>query len=57
MTTMARRWPLGSSGLKPSYRLVCCNLAGTNAFFVREDSAGRFANYAPSNSISRPGST
>ena len=24
------------------YRLVCCNLAGTNAFFVRADLAGRF---------------
>ena len=24
------------------YRLVCCNLAGTNAFFVRSDLAGQF---------------
>jgi hypothetical protein len=24
------------------YRLVCCNLAGTNAFFVRSDLAGNF---------------
>ncbi len=23
-------------GLKPLYRLVCCNLAGTNAFFVHQ---------------------
>jgi hypothetical protein len=28
--------------LKPQYRLVACNLAGTNAFFVREDLAARF---------------
>ena len=34
--------------LKPSYRLVACNLAGTNAFFVREDLAERFTTYAPS---------
>lgn len=33
--------------LKPAYRLVACNLAGTNAFFVREDFTGRFASYAP----------
>ena len=33
--------------LKFGYRLVSCNLAGTNAFFVRGDLAGRFANYAP----------
>jgi hypothetical protein len=33
--------------LKPVYRLVTCNLAGTNAFFVREDLAGRFPTYAP----------
>ena len=25
------------------YRLVCCNLAGTNAFFIRNDLAGQFA--------------
>lgn len=24
------------------YRLVCCNLAGTNAFFIRHDLAGQF---------------
>ena len=24
------------------YRLICCNLAGTNAFFVRSDLAGKF---------------
>jgi len=24
------------------YRLICCNLAGTNAFFVRSDLAGQF---------------
>ena len=28
--------------LKPNYRLVACNLAGTNAFFVREDMAAQF---------------
>jgi len=33
--------------LKLKYKLAACNLAGTNAFFVREDLAGRFANYAP----------
>lgn len=33
--------------LKLKYRLVTCNLAGTNAFFVREDLASRFGNYAP----------
>src|SRR5688572_26965537 len=33
--------------LKLKYQLVACNLAGTNAFFVREDLARRFANYAP----------
>lgn len=33
--------------LNPAYRLVACNLAGTNAFFVREDFADRFAIYAP----------
>ena len=33
--------------LSPDYRLVTCNLAGTNAFFVRGDFAGRFENYAP----------
>jgi hypothetical protein len=32
--------------LRPSYRLVTCNLAGTNAFFVREDFVDRFARYA-----------
>jgi hypothetical protein len=34
--------------LKPNYRLVSCNLAGTNAFFVREDMAGKLPTYAPS---------
>jgi hypothetical protein len=29
--------------LKPEYRLVACNLAGSNAFFVREDLAGGFS--------------
>jgi hypothetical protein len=29
------------------YRLVACNLAGTNAFFVREDLADRCADYPP----------
>lgn len=33
--------------LRPGYRLVACNLAGTNAFFVREDFAGPFATCAP----------
>ena len=28
--------------LETRYRLVCCNLAGTNAFFVRSDLAGQF---------------
>ncbi|HVE89263.1 MAG TPA: hypothetical protein VNA44_06130 [Burkholderiaceae bacterium] len=28
--------------LETHYRLVCCNLAGTNAFFVRSDLAGQF---------------
>jgi hypothetical protein len=28
--------------LATRYRLICCNLAGTNAFFVRADLAGRF---------------
>jgi hypothetical protein len=31
--------------LTPQYRLVSCNLAGTNAFFVREDFAERFQHY------------
>ena len=29
----------------PNYRLVSCNVAGTNAFFVRSDFSDRFANY------------
>jgi hypothetical protein len=33
--------------LKPSYRLVACNLAGTNAFLVRQDLVQGFAAYAP----------
>lgn len=33
--------------LNPAYRLVACNLAGTNAFLVREDLADRFHHYAP----------
>ena len=33
--------------LKPQYRLVACNLAGTNAFLVREDSASRFERFSP----------
>jgi hypothetical protein len=28
--------------LKPKYRLLACNLAGTNAFFVREDVSASF---------------
>jgi hypothetical protein len=31
--------------LQPAYALVACNLAGTNAFFVRADLAARFASY------------
>jgi hypothetical protein len=34
--------------LGPSYTLVNCNLAGTNAFFVRKDLAERFSAHAPS---------
>lgn len=33
--------------LQPGYRLVSCNLAGTNAFFVRDDLAGAFERYPP----------
>jgi hypothetical protein len=33
--------------LQPRYRLVACNLAGTNAFFVRTDLADNFAAYPP----------
>jgi hypothetical protein len=33
--------------LAADYGLVCCNLAGTNAFFVRRDSLGVFTAYAP----------
>ena len=33
--------------LKPEYRLVACNLAGTNAFFVREDIGADSTSYAP----------
>jgi hypothetical protein len=29
------------------YQLVCCNLAGVNAFFVRKDYAGAFTFYPP----------
>ena len=36
-----------TDGLEPGYRLVSCNLAGTNAFFVRSDCVARFGNYAP----------
>jgi hypothetical protein len=31
----------------PEYRLVACNLAGTNAFFVRSALAAKFADYSP----------
>lgn len=34
--------------LQSAYRLVACNLSGTNAFFVRADFTDRFATYAPS---------
>lgn len=33
--------------LRTQYRLVCCNLAGTNAFFVRSDLASPFLAYEP----------
>ena len=33
--------------LEARYRLVCCNLAGTNAFFVRLDLAGQFSPHQP----------
>lgn len=32
--------------LDPDYRLVCCNLAGTNAFFVRRELSQPFGNYS-----------
>lgn len=31
--------------LQPAYQLVCCNLAGTNAFFIRRDLAENFQLY------------
>lgn len=31
----------------PDYRLVCCNAAGLNAFFVRRDHAHEFVEYTP----------
>jgi hypothetical protein len=34
-------------GLSPGYGLVGCNVAGTNAFFVRGESVQRFGNYSP----------
>jgi hypothetical protein len=33
--------------LLTDYRLVACNLCGCNAFFVRNDQAGAFASYTP----------
>lgn len=33
--------------LKPNYRLIACNLAGTNAFFVREDEVAPFQGHDP----------
>jgi len=33
--------------LANDYGLVCCNLAGTNAFFVRRDCLGAFTSYPP----------
>jgi hypothetical protein len=33
--------------LKPDYRLVTCNFAGTNAFFVREDISEQFQHHSP----------
>ncbi len=44
-------------GLYPAYQLVSCNLAGTNAFFVRDDLAGRLTTYAPAQLYQPPGST
>lgn len=34
-------------GLGPDYGLVCCNLAGTNAFFVRREFVQAFGSYSP----------
>jgi hypothetical protein len=34
-------------GLGPDYGLVCCNLAGTNAFFVRRQDLQLFGGYPP----------
>ena len=34
--------------LLTDYRLVSCNLSGSNAFFVRRDVANAFADYTPS---------
>jgi hypothetical protein len=36
-----------TAGLHPDFQLVCCNLAGTNAFFVRKELAQPFGNHAP----------
>jgi len=33
--------------LGSNYKLICCNLAGTNAFFVRRDVALSFGDYPP----------
>lgn len=33
--------------LEGRYRLICCNLAGTNAFFVRNEMAGQFTPRQP----------
>lgn len=33
-------------GLSPDYGLVCCNVAGTNAFFVRKEFVRRFGDYS-----------
>ena len=33
--------------LQSQYRHICCNLAGTNAFFVRLDMASQFESYPP----------
>ena len=35
------------AALENTYRLVCCNLAGTNAFFVRIDLASQFPPHPP----------
>jgi hypothetical protein len=40
----------------PGYRLVCCNLSGANAFFVRNDEASAFIEY-PVSALYQPART